>query len=108
MKFIPASERPDYNYWKTPREKRPTLSEEELAALHVELANYSNQKFALGRRFKLVKEYAGIPLGTNCTVVSVWPQVKVRWDKWATSGYGRRRPTSHLSFSLDSALGPTK
>lgn len=102
---IPApNERPDYNYWTTPPAKRQRLTEEETAALLVELAHYSNKRFVLGRRFRLVKDYCGTPKGTGCTVVSTWPNTEVIWDKWSRSGYGSAGRTTCVSFELDCYL----
>jgi len=102
---IPTSkERPDYFYWSTPKERQRTLSEDELADLIVAMANYTHQRFPIGQRFKLARDYGGIPKGTGLTVVSTWPHTMVRWDKWALSGYGAQRKKCTMSFELDCSL----
>lgn len=104
MKVPSPQERPDYKYWTTPKDKRSSLTEDELAAMTVEMAHYSNRRFVLGRRFRLVKDYYGIPKGTGCTVVSTWPNTEIRWDKWARSGYGANRRVACVSFDIDMHL----
>lgn len=104
MKIPTPKDRPDYFYWTTPRAKRPKLSQDEMAALMVDMANYSHQRFPVGRRLKLVKDYCGIPKGTGVTVVIGWPNTTVRWDKWSRAGYGALRKESTVSFELDCNL----
>jgi hypothetical protein len=97
-------DRPDYSYWKTPWAERKRLSPEELIDIVGKLEEYSLLRCPLGRRFKLDKVFQGIPKGTCCTVIAIWPVTAVRWDKWAASGRGSLRKTQNLLFELDNSL----
>jgi hypothetical protein len=98
------SQRPDVQYWKTPWSERKRPPDEELETILEKLEEYSSLRFVVGRRFKLVKEFQGIPVGTCCTVVDVWPSTAVRWDKWSKSGFGSNRKTQDVLFELDMSL----
>ena len=104
MSVPSPKERPDYSYWSKPRAKRTPLSDEEMAELLVDLANYSHRRFQLGRRFRLVRNFCGIPKGTGCEIIATWPQTEVQWDRWTRTGYGSSRPKSLMSFELDILL----
>jgi hypothetical protein len=104
MSVPKPKDRPDYTYWTTPWHQRKKPSPEELEALLAELEEYSRARFVLGRRFKLRKEFYGIPKGTGCTVTRLWPDTRVRWDKWTTKGRGAKRAERTVSFELDTYL----
>jgi len=97
-------DRPDYKFWMTHWSQRTRVSGGELARLMSELEVYSGVRFTLGKRFKLIRVYNSIPIGTRCTVISTWPKTAVRWDKWSQTGYGSRRLTNDVLFQLDTCL----
>ena len=101
MKVPEPKDRPDYNYWMEPWQTRVRPSREELGELVQLVGEYSNLRFVLGRRFKLRKAFQCIPKGTACTVTRMWPDTRIRWDKWATKGMGARRDERCVSFEMD-------
>lgn len=101
MRPVPK-DRPDYGYWSTPRSKRQRLDCHEIETLTEAVRCYSVERFTLGQRFRLVKDFCGIPKGTGCTVVDVWPNTTILWDAWGPRGsYGRQSRHSSMSFELD-------
>jgi len=98
-----VTERADFNYWTTTRSKRPELTPANIKHWNNRLKLYSLARFVLGRRFKLTVNYCGIPKGTHCSVVSVWPNTEVVWDK-----LGKARRRTCMSFDLDCRLSFVK
>ena len=99
--MIPTSDdRPDAAYWNTAVRNRETLNALELSRLSFEMGMYSKRRFVLGRRFKLVVPLWGYPKGHGCTVISVWPNTQVVWDKHSKFGYS----AATMSFELDKNL----
>ena len=103
MKVPGPDEQPYYEQW-APGKTRKTLSGEELEKLNERMKVYTLRRFKLGRRFRLTKDYGGIPKGTGVTVVSEWPRTMVRYDKWSARGYGAQRRCTDLSRRLDDLL----
>lgn len=102
---VPGSqERPDYEYLSATSKERQKFSKKEIAQLTEETGKYDRKRFTEGRRFRVVQEYHGVPGGTGCTVVSVWPKTRIRWDKWSKAGYGSLRLKEDMHFELDIRL----
>jgi len=99
--------RPDTKYWATPfQERRRKFSDERVADLKVEVEKYDRARFEYGGRFELTKVYAGIPKGTRCTIIKIWPHTRARWDLWAKEGYGATKRETSMSYDLDTHLEP--
>jgi hypothetical protein len=80
MNIPDPTQRPDRKYWETSREQRSKrFDEQSIAIIMVELANYSSQRFVLGREFVLTRALWGIPKGSTCVVTSLWPCTRVKW-----------------------------
>lgn len=103
MKVPGPEDRPYYEGW-APGKTRTLLSKGELKALNEQRAVYSRQRFKVGRRFQLLRDYGGIPKGTKVTVVKGWPRTMVRFDRWSKRDYGPAGQLSDLSYTLDDCL----
>lgn len=104
MSIPKPEDRPDYSYWMQPWQTRNRPDRSELEVIKQKLAEYSALRFVLGRRFRLRKEFQSVPKGTCCTVTRLWPDVRVRWDKWAQKGAGAERVERCVSFEMDLEL----
>jgi len=102
------SQRPDSFYWKLSKAKRGRITEEQRNQINKQLAEYSKKRFKLGRKFRLTCDYWGVPKGTQCLVISVWPDTRVKWDRWGGKGsYGARSTRiATMSYELDICLTP--
>lgn len=99
--------RPDAKYWETPfTERRRKFSNEQISDLKREVELYSKARFEYGSRFRLTENYVGIPKGTRCTIIKVWPQTRARWDIWSKDGYGAVKRDASMSYHLDIKLEP--
>jgi hypothetical protein len=99
--------RPDKEYWETHfTERRKKFSTEQMVELQEAVEIYSVARFEYGDRLTLIEGYAGIPKGTRCTIVKVWPRTKVRWDIWSKAGYGATKRETTMSYNLDIILEP--
>lgn len=95
---VTSKDRPDYDYWVLPHKERPRLSQTELETLRGLTGEYSRARFPLGKRFRLIKDTWGIPEGSVCVIVSVWPETIIFWEKL-------KRPFEmSMSFNLDIVL----
>jgi hypothetical protein len=101
MSIPKPKDRPDNIYWKATREERRNL---DIEAIKEELEVYSLARFQLGRRYRLRKSLNGVPKGTCCTVTRLWPDTRIRWDKWSKSGMGAARIERCMSHDLDDDL----
>lgn len=104
MEIPKPKDRPDYDYWMQPWQTRKRPAREDLEKLVQQVKEYSDRRFVLGRRFKVSKEFQSIPKGTGCTVTRVWPDTRIRWDKWSIKGRGAQRAEQCVSFELDLQL----
>lgn len=103
MKVPGPEEQPYYERW-APGKTRRLLTERELETLKEKMKVYSLRRFKIGRRFRLCKNYGGIPKGTKVTVIREWPRTMIRYDKWSEAGYGSLRKCSDMSHNLDDRL----
>jgi hypothetical protein len=99
--------RPDAEYWSTPfQERRKKFSNDQIADIQEAVEVYSKSRFDYGDRFALTRACAGIPKGTRCTIIAVWPRTRARWDIWAKAGYGAVKRETSMTYELDVILEP--
>lgn len=101
MKELKPQDRPDYVYWNATSDERSKM---DIKTIKAELEVYSLARFGLGWRFRLRKALHGVPKGTCCTVTKVWPDTRIRWDKWNKGGRGAERRSRCMSRELDLEL----
>jgi len=101
MNELKPQDRPDYAYWNASRDERSKM---DIEAIKAKLEVYSLARFGLGWRFRLRKDYLGIPKGICCTIIEQWPNTRIRWDKWAKTGRGSERKERCMSHELDLEL----